>query len=82
MSRIRIKNFSPEPVQFDLLQTWRFPGGSDFVQIVEKHIMGPGEVTQEFDPDDPYVQRMLKVHPELRAYVGPTVWERLRKPEF
>ncbi len=85
MDRIRVKNFSTEPIEFDWVNVWRPRSGPGFIQIVEKRIMEPGEMTGEFDPDDPFIQRMLKIHPELRPYVAPSVWERLRrlpKPEF
>ena len=48
-----------------------------------QRIMEPGYITEDFDPEDPIVQIMLKAHPELKPFVVPSVWERLvnREPE-
>jgi hypothetical protein len=81
---MRFKNFSTEPIEWKTdTKAWthpEYPGS--FIQIVERSFVEPGEVTADFDPDDPIVQLMLKAHPELRPIVVPSVWERLRKPEF
>jgi hypothetical protein len=46
------------------------------------YILEPGDVTEDFDENDSIVQLMLKAHPELRSIIVPSVWERLRRPEF
>lgn len=81
---MRFKNFSQEPIEYDRkTKLWTHPADKgSFIQIVERNFVEPDEVTQDFDPDDPIVQLMLKAHPELRPIVVPSVWERLRKPEF
>jgi hypothetical protein len=77
---MRFKNFSGDSIEFPVAKGWRHPNGA--ILITEKFIMEPGEVTTDFDADDPIVQIMLKVHPELRPYVTPTIWEWIRKPAF
>lgn len=81
---MRFKNFSAEPIEWKAdTKAWTHPKHpGSFIQIVERSFVEPGEVTADFDPDDPIVQLMLKAHPELRPIVVLSVWERLRKPEF
>lgn len=77
---MRFKNFSQEPILYDgKSQAWTHPEHKgSFIRIDERKFVEPGEVTTDFDPEDPIVQLMLKAHPDLRPYVTPTVWERLR----
>lgn len=81
---MRFKNFSKQPIEYDRrAQAWTHPEHKgSLIQVVEKSFVEPGEVTADFDPDDPIVQLMLKAHPELRPIVVLSVWERLRNPEF
>lgn len=51
-------------------------GGDD--AIVVTHLYEPGEVSEDFDPDDPIVQVLLRAHPDLRPYEVPSVWDRLK----
>ncbi len=77
---MRFKNFCSEPIQFDAgSQLWHHPEHEgNLVQLNFVGLVEPGEVTQDFDEEDPLVQIMLKAHPELRPYVCPTVWDRIR----
>lgn len=79
---MRFKNFSREAIKCVLGdKTWVFPAQpGSFIQTVEFDLIEPGEVTAEFEEDDPVVQAMLKAHPELRPFVVPSVWERIRNP--
>jgi hypothetical protein len=80
---VRFKNFSKDPVEYDRQKTrWAGPNGSGWIEVKESSIIYPDEVTEDFDPNDPIVQLMLKAHPELRPIVVPNVWERLRKPDL
>jgi hypothetical protein len=81
---MRFKNFSERDIEYEVKnKVWMHPQYPDsFIQICERSFIEPGEVTIDFDPDDPVVQLMLKAHPELRPIVVPSVWERLRKPEI
>jgi hypothetical protein len=76
---MRFKNFSQETLVVQL-QGWTHLDheGVHGGIILVSQIIGSGDVTKDFDPEDPAVQVMLKAHPELRPYVTPTVWEHLR----
>jgi hypothetical protein len=80
---MRFKNFSKELIVVKLSpKEWVYQKMPELGSIVmaEFKLVEPGQVTNEFDPDDPNVQLMLKAHPELRPIVVPSVWERLRQP--
>jgi hypothetical protein len=70
---VRFKNFAREVIAVPVV-IWTHPKGG---QIVENLLVEPGEISQEFDESDPIVQRMLKVHPELRPVVLATAWQRI-----
>jgi hypothetical protein len=81
---MRFKNFSAESITFDAgCQLWHYPEHEgNLIRLAFVGLVEPGEVTSEFEPDDPLVQMMLRAHPELRPYVTRTVWERILKPEL
>jgi len=71
---MRFKNFSAEPIRFGR-QAWTHPQHGGLIEIV--HRIEGNEITEDLDPEDPLVQKMLKAHPDLRPYVTPTAWEHL-----
>jgi hypothetical protein len=81
---MRFKNFSKEPIEYSCAtENWVFPASpGQFIDIRKQALVMPGEVTTDFDPDDPVVQLMLKAHPDLRPLVTLSRWEWLRNPAF
>jgi len=83
---VRFRNYSSDLISVPL-QVWIYPGarkeplgdlsrsGAGFITLSVE--VPSGEVTQEFDPDDPIVKLMLKAHPELRPYVVKNAWEKV-----
>jgi hypothetical protein len=81
---MRFKNFSRTDLVIPWTTTnwtWGDPV-SGRIGIEQRIIVEAGDVTTDFDPEDPVVQLMLKAHPELRPIVVPSVWERLRQPSL
>jgi hypothetical protein len=79
---VRFKNFSHEVIKCTLgNKNWIFPAQpGSHITVVEFKLIEPGEVTAEFEENDPVVQVMLNAHPELRPFVVPSVWEWIRSP--
>ena len=63
-------------------QGWVHHAAGGQILTLNYAVIEPGEVTTDFDPDDPLVQRMLTAHPELRPIVTLSRWELLRRPAF
>lgn len=55
-------------------KVWAFPGTTDFIAINAR--FGPGEVTEDFPPENPMTQ-ILGKHPAFKPFVIPTIWDRL-----
>ncbi len=71
---MRFKNFSREALSVPF-QAWTHPTKGGLITLSLG--IEPGDITDEFDPNDPIVQVMLKAHPELRPVVLATAWERV-----
>lgn len=72
---MRFKNFSGSIITLPF-QVWVPPKKQDgYISL--SLAVEPGEITDEFDPQDPFVQLMLKAHPELRPVTLATAWERV-----
>lgn len=71
---MRFKNFSREIISVPY-QMWVAPKKQGHILLSMS--FDPGEITQDFDPSDPIVQRMLQAHPELRPVIMATAWERV-----
>jgi hypothetical protein len=69
---VRFKNFSSNLITVPY-KAWRHPQGGHLAMNL---IVEPG-VSEEFDPDDPVVQLLLKAHPELRPFVVPSAWDKI-----
>lgn len=73
LPRVRFKNFATSPLSVPF-QQWAHPDGGRIALAMH---LEPGEITEQFDPNDPLVQLMLKAHPELRPVVLRNAWERI-----
>ncbi len=83
--RVRFKNHSPDHISIPF-QVFTYPGcrkepfgdlsksGAGAITLSVE--IGSGDVSQEFDPDDPIVH-MLKAQRGLRPYVVLTAWEKV-----
>lgn len=71
---VRFRNYSKDHISVPY-QVWRHPKNPG--QITLSVAVDPGEVTTDFDPEDPLIQLMLKAHPELRPYIVRNAWEKI-----
>jgi hypothetical protein len=71
---VRFKNFSPDTIRVPI-QLWTRKETQEFIGL--SVTIESGEITDDFDPNDPIVRLMLKAHPELRPVVMANAWERL-----
>lgn len=84
---MRFKNFSREIIRVPV-QVWRPPSSRPRVEaegeehITISHVYDPGDVSEDYDPEDPVVRLLLQAHPELKPYVVPSVWEHLLRREL
>ena len=76
---MRLYNPTKDKIRIPL-QSWKWGDGSrGFIDLALPY--DPGEWTEEIDPEDPLVKRLLESG--LTPVVMPTWWERLmREPEF
>jgi hypothetical protein len=72
---VRFKNFSKGVITVPW-RVWVPPRPLEG-HITESIGFDPGEITGEFDENDPVVQLLLKAHPELRPVVIATSWQRV-----
>lgn len=73
---MRFKNYGRGIIQVPF-QVWTPPKGQGDGHISLALCVEPGDITDEFDPEDPIVALMLKAHPELRPVVMRTAWQKV-----
>jgi hypothetical protein len=73
---VRFRNFSGSQILVPYKQ-WTFPSDPADNHITLSLTIEPDELTDEFDPDDPMVQLMLRAHPELRPVIMRTAWQKV-----
>lgn len=73
---MRFKNYGDGTLILPLKQ-YVFPDAPGENHITLSLTVEPDELTQDFDPESPLVQLMLKAHPELRPFVLKTAWQKV-----